>query len=124
MVLTSPLLELSGLLRIFSFLILLAGCVLFHLRLRRASSLSFLLSVVTAALWLYFAKEMLSYALAPQVAPNTAAVLATMDRAPSIGALVEAMISLWLVASFFLAARSIGTRPNNSFKPKPLRGSA
>jgi hypothetical protein len=124
MVLTSPLLEFAGLLQILSFLVLLAGCILFHRRLRRASSLSFLLSVVVAALWLYFAKEMLFYAVSPQVVPGTAAVLATMDRAPSIVALVEALISLWLVASFFLAARSIGTRPNNSFKPKPLRGSA
>jgi hypothetical protein len=107
MVLTSPLLELATWLEIAAGLVLLAGCVLFHLRLRTSSSLSFLLSVVATALWAYLARTVLYHSVTSQATPSTAAALTTMDRADSIVAIGDAMLALWLSVSFLLAVRAI-----------------
>jgi hypothetical protein len=112
--------ELVDLKQIFAgatILLGLAGCIFFHLRLRTAQSLAFLCSVAGLTIWLS-AYNLISASALGSGSYNTR--LALMHQANEVLAPV-----LGLLASLFflLAARRI-VRPNNSFKPKPLRGSA
>ena len=101
MVLANQLLEFTALAA------LLVGCALFHLRLRRASSLSFLLSIIVVALWSFFGQAMLLNTLAPPSGDSTAIDLTAAGRFQSIIAMVDATLTLWLSVSFLFAAKAI-----------------
>ena len=57
---------------------------------------------------------------------NAASALAALGHTQSIGELCESLLMLWFGLAFLLAVASVSlrARPNNSFKPNPLRGSA
>ena len=60
---------LHQLLELFAYLLLLAGCVLLHVRLRRPSSLSFLLSLGALLAWIFWGQSALSQT--PFTPPST-----------------------------------------------------
>jgi hypothetical protein len=87
-------------------LLLLAGCVLMHLRLRRRSTLSLLFSLAAMAAWM-FVGPLLHDVLVPSDGAPDMVVLARLGVAQSVAMAVEAALLFWLGLSFFLAVKSI-----------------
>ena len=55
---------------------------------------------------------------------NAARALIRLYDLSLVAATVASVLAIALASSFALSVRRLGQRPNNSFKPKPLRGSA
>jgi hypothetical protein len=100
----------------FTIIVGLAGCFLLHLRQRSGPSLVFLMSVILLSTWLTLINLLSGAAL------NGAAILG-LDLMHQANDIVVSLLSLLAAISFAIAMHRV-VRPNNSFKPKPLRGSA
>ena len=92
---------------LLAWLLFLAGCVLLHLRVRSPSSLSFLLSIGSCAVWAMWAQSVFwhNFPVAPQ--PSGANALIGLGRPAAIAETIEATLMLWAAGSFFLAVKAI-----------------
>jgi hypothetical protein len=102
--LTGLVAQLSGL---PGLLLLLSGCMLMHLRLRRRSTLSLLLSLAAIAAWMLVGQALLHDVLLPADGAPDMVVLARLGVAQSVALAVDGALLLWLGLSFFLAVKSI-----------------
>jgi hypothetical protein len=94
----------------------LIGCFLLHFRQRSGPSLAFLVSATSLCVWVLGADLIFALAL-----DGTAILgLAQLRLANEI---VEPLLILFVAISFAMSMHRV-VRPNNSFKPNPLRGSA
>jgi len=95
--------------QILSALVFVAGCVLLHLRLRRPSSLSLLLSIGAQLAWLIWG---MSFFL--RIDPVSLGLF-IHNEAPAVlywvytAHLITAAMTLWFAVSFLLAIKAIGT---------------
>ena len=95
------------LLELLVVLILLSGCILLHLRLRRASTLSLLAALSTAAVWMMLGEQVL-WQLVPSSSGNTtAAQLDSISHWQSLGDNIGAALALWISFSFLFAVRAV-----------------
>ena len=97
-------LEIVGML---AWALFLGGCVLLHLRVRRFSSLSFLLSLVAVAAWSYWGQSVLWQIYPVPPGTGTARDLDSLGRVEPIVAAIEAALMLWVGASFFFSVKAI-----------------
>ena len=99
------------LLGILAYLLLLSGVVLLHIRLRRASSLSLLLSVAAFAVWIFWGEGAVWRALpqGPDLGTDTsnASNLIYLGRWHSVPYFLETALLLWLAGSFFFSIRAV-----------------
>jgi hypothetical protein len=100
---------------------LLLGMVLMHLRLRNRASCFMVVFVILIAAWIPAKTWIYDWYSSRLV--ESASLDAAIHTLSSVDRLITELVALAFSVSFFLAVRSI-TGPNNSFKPKPLRGSA
>jgi len=105
-----------------ALLFVLLGCWSLHLRLRIRSSFWLLLSVIGLLAWLPISQVVEYFVMSRVVHGHTSSalnwILVASDLILPIALLLAAAVCFWL------ATQAIKPRPNNSFKPKPLRGSA
>ena len=101
-----------------SLVLILAGCVMLHVRLRNLPSLSLLIALATNALWLAGGQSTLRDVLTPSHAPfpitttgnNARRALATLDQAAMAENAViagDTLLAFWVALSFALAVASI-----------------
>jgi hypothetical protein len=101
-----------------SLVLILAGCVMLHVRLRNLPSLSLLIALATNALWLAGGQSTLRDVLTPSHAPfpitttgnNARGALATLDQAAMAENAViagDTLLAFWVALSFALAVASI-----------------
>ena len=110
-----------GILFLISILLVLVGSWMLHRRVHNLHSLVMLLSLIGLSLWIPFSTYVVFWFLRTADAtpsPDTNVWLYIATGLP-----VPSLLFLSAAVSFVLCVRSI-ERPNNSFKPKPLRGSA
>ncbi|MDH0318816.1 hypothetical protein N7346_17435 [Aeromonas caviae] len=98
----------------------LAGCIVFYLRTRTPWSLLFVLSVLGVSAWLVVYNLLSSFTLASDAPYAQGNMLIFMHRSNDF---VVSILSTLASISFLVSTYRL-PRPNNSFKPKPLRGSA
>jgi hypothetical protein len=89
------------------WLLLLAGCVLLHIRVRRISSISFLLSLVSVAAWTYWGQSVLWEIFPVPPGTGTAKDLKSLGQVEPIVAAIEAALMLWVGGSFFFSVKAI-----------------
>jgi uncharacterized Tic20 family protein len=92
---------------LLSLLLLLAGCILLHVRLRRPSSLSFLLSLAASAAWKLWGQSVIWQMLPTPPSTGTAKDLINFDYSQSIIAATDLALFLWVSGSFFIAVKAI-----------------
>jgi len=92
---------------LIALLLVLAGCILLHVRLRSYLSLSFLVSIVAIALWAFWGGRALDHMLFVGTANDDAQALIALGRSRTISAAIEAMLMLWFGVSFLLTIRSV-----------------
>jgi hypothetical protein len=92
---------------LLSLLLLLAGCILLHVRLRRPSSLSFLLSLAASAVWKFAGESALWQILPTPPSAGTAKDLISFEYSQSIVAATDLALFLWVSGSFFFAVKAI-----------------
>jgi hypothetical protein len=101
-----------------SLVLILAGCVMLHVRLRNLPSLSLLIALATNALWLAGGQSTLRDVLTPSHAPfpitttgnNARGALATLDQAAMAENAViagDTLLAFWVALSLALAVASI-----------------
>jgi hypothetical protein len=98
-------------LELLALLLFLAGCVLLHVRLRRSSSLSLLLSIVTLAAWIFWGADAFLRAAPDTLGTGTAKDLRDLGYWLSIATIVSAFLAVWISASFFFAIWAV--RPSS-----------
>jgi len=105
-----------------AFLFLLFGCWLMYRRLRTWSSVCLLATTIGIPIW-YFVSPVVVQGVIEQA--RITGRFGDWDWV-LVGMTTVLPTSLILAAaiSFCLSVRAIDARPNNSFKPNPLRGSA
>jgi hypothetical protein len=111
-----------------SFILIVIGCVLLHVRLRKPASLSLLMALAATALWGAMGQSMVHDLLMPPALPspatdtagmNAQAAIDALDRAaPAYNALVvgDSMLLIWVALSFLLTVASIA-RPHGGTHP-------
>jgi hypothetical protein len=101
--------------------LILVGAWVIHSRVHNSASRLLLASLLLLFVWLLVSNFVVG-ALSEQIDftnPSKSAI----GLIWAIGMVIPSGIALFASVCFVLVARSI-ERPNNSFKPKPLRGSA
>ncbi|MBL8256024.1 MAG: hypothetical protein JNJ62_05440 [Pseudoxanthomonas mexicana] len=111
-----------------SFVLIIIGCVLLHVRLRKPASLSLLMALATTAVWDTVGQSMVHDLLmtptATSLPPGTSgmnaqAAIDALDRAaPAHNALIagDSILFIWVALSFVLAVASIA-RPRGETQP-------
>ena len=111
-----------------SLVLVLIGCVLLHVRLRKPASLSLLVALAAITLWFAVGRSMVYEFLVPPYVPSPstegvgnhaqAAFDAMSDAAPAGNAMIagDAVLLLWTALSFVFAVASISSRANNPTK--------
>ena len=121
-----------------AWLAVIAALLLLAYTARNGAGAALVFAMLGLAAWAWWSNEIVGWASsylfgASAVDANVAAqsnaatALAAMGRTQHIGAACEAFLMVFFGLSFLLAVVSVlrqRVRPNNSFKPKPLRGSA
>jgi hypothetical protein len=92
---------------VLAWLLLLAGCVLLHIRLRRISSLSFVLSLVAVAAWTHWGQSVLWQIFPVPPGTGTAKDLDLLGHLEPAVAAIEAALMLWVGGSFFFSVKAI-----------------
>lgn len=125
------LLEISG---TGSLVLILVGCVLLHLRLRKPASLSLPIALAAAVLWNVGGQDTVRDLLAPPHVASSPTGTSGMNAQAAIEALgkgsqaenavlaVDALLSVWVALSFLLAVvvvRSRVTDPASMDNPSP-----
>ena len=91
---------------LLAYLLLFAGCVLLHVRLRRLSSLSFLFSLAALLVWILWGQSALWHLL-PTPPGTEAAELLQLEHSYPIFAAIELLLLLWFGFSFFFTVKAI-----------------
>jgi len=105
-----------------ALIFVLLGCWSLHRRLRVRSSFLLLVSVIGLLTWLPMSQVVEYFVMSRVVHGETSAALNWILIASDL--IIPITLLLVAAVSFWLAARAIEPRPNNSFKPTPLRGAA
>jgi hypothetical protein len=110
-----------GFIAVISLVLVVLGSWLLHARLRNIQSRIFFLAVLSLAAWIPLSTiaSFLVLRNSDQIGEQSALTWLGI----ATGATIPALLFLAMAVSFLLSVRTI-ERPNNSFKPKPLRGSA
>jgi len=111
----------TGLLITFVFVAL--GSWALHSQLRNLPSRALLASVIAFPLWIPVAYATNRFML-QRFASDDVQALNVLNNLITINVSALSLFAVASAVSFWFAVRSLGQRPNNSFKPKPLRGSA
>jgi hypothetical protein len=98
-------------LELLALLLFLAGCVLLHVRLRRSSSLSLLLSIATLAAWIFWGADAFLRAVPDTFGTGAAKDLRGLGHWLSIATIVSALLAVWISTSFFFAISAV--RPSS-----------
>ena len=78
-----------------------------------------------ASNWLLEHQTLSNVAMAANVPAYIVAAIGSGNfHAPGLDWIIPAMVTQWFLAGLLVAWAWCRVRPNNSFKPKPLRGSA
>ncbi|MCR6663810.1 MAG: hypothetical protein NVV60_11880 [Luteimonas sp.] len=88
-------------LQILSFALLLAGAAYLHLRLRRLSSLSFILSSLAILAWIFWGMLTINRLLDIQVVDDPPMILFNFAEAHLIAPAIDALLGFWFCASLF-----------------------
>ena len=100
-----------------SFVLILTGSWMLYRQLRNGPSKLFVASLCAYSAYTFFSQDLLRAAI-------RFSDPAVMDFVVwAMNALAPAVLLLLVAIAFWLTIRS-ATRPNNSFKPTPLRGAA
>ena len=105
-----------------ALLFVLLGCWSLHRRLQVRSSFSLLISVIGLLAWLPISQVVEYFVMSRIVHGQTSATLNWILVASDL--ILPIVLLLAAAVCFWLATRAIEPRPNSSFKPNPLRGSA
>jgi hypothetical protein len=98
-------------LELLALLLFVAGCVLLHVRLRRYSSLSLLLSIATLAAWFFWGADAFLRVAPDALSTGTAKDLRGLGHWFSVTAIISSILMLWLGASFLLSIWAV--RPSS-----------
>jgi hypothetical protein len=91
---------------LLALLLFLAGCILLHVRLRRFSSLSLLISIPTLVVWLFWGQDVFLRAV-PGAIIGTAKDLRDFGQWLSVATFISATLLVWLATSFFFAITAV-----------------
>ena len=94
-------------LAILALLLFLAGCILLHVRLRRFSSLSLLISIPTLVAWLLLGQDIFLRAAPDALGIGTAKDLRDFGQWLSVATTISAVLLIWFATSFFLAIKAV-----------------
>ncbi|QNP40171.1 hypothetical protein [Lysobacter solisilvae (ex Woo and Kim 2020)] len=97
----------TQILEILALLLFLAGCVLLHVRLRRFSSLSLLISIPAFVAWLFWGQDVFLRAVPAALGTGTASDLRDLGQWLSVATIISAVLLVWLATSFFLTVKAV-----------------
>ena len=92
---------------LLSLLLLLASCMLLHIRLRHPSSLSFLFSLAAFIAWSMWGESILWQITPTPPSTGTAKDIIYFARSQAIVAAIEGIFMLWISCSLFFAIKAI-----------------
>jgi hypothetical protein len=108
---------------LITFIFVALGSWALHSQLHNLASRALLASVMAFPLWIPVSYA-ISHFLLKNFSGNDVRALNILSNLITVNVSALSLFAVASAVSFWFAVRSLGQRPNNSFKPKPLRGSA